>query len=76
MNILNMFKKPKTLQERYVAFMNIVQEAGKKYGIDLVPGLNVKDLFAETTPTPEAPAPSQEIPVAPKSKKGGKKSGK
>ena len=76
MNILNMFKKPKTLQERYIAFMKIVQDASKKYGIDLVPGLNIKDLFAETTPTPEAPAPVQEVPVTPKSKKGGKKSGK
>lgn len=76
MNILNMFKKPKTLQERYVAFMKIVQDASKKYGIDLVPGINIKDLFAETTPTPEAPTPVQEVPEAPKSKKGGKKSEK
>lgn len=76
MNILNMFKKPKTLQERYVAFMKIVQDASKKYGIDLIPALNVKDLFAETTPTPEAPTPVQEVPETPKSKKGGKKFGK
>jgi len=76
MNILNMFKKPKTLQERYVAFMKIVQDASKKYGIDLVPGLNIKDLFAETTPAPEAPTPVQEVTEEPKSKKGGKKSGK
>lgn len=73
MNILNMFKKPKTLQERYVAFMKIVQEASKKYGIDLVPGLNIKDLFAETTPAPETPETTQTVPEAPKSVKGGKK---
>lgn len=76
MNILNMFKKPKTLQERYIAFMKIVQDASKKYGIDLVPGLNVKDLFAETTHAP-APTPSEAtIQETPKNTKGGKKSGK
>lgn len=76
MNILNMFKKPKTLQERYIAFMKVLQGASKKYGIDLVPTLSVKDLLAETTPTvPTAPseAATQETP---KNTKGGKESGK
>lgn len=76
MNILNMFKKPKTLQERYVAFMKVIQEASKKYGIDLVPTLNIKDLFAETTPAPTptpSETPTQEMP---KKAKGGKKSEK
>lgn len=75
MNILNMFKKPKTFEERYVAYMNAVQELGKKYNIDIIPTLSVKDLSA---PTPtgsgsDTPIPTPEVP---KKKKGGKKSRK
>lgn len=75
MNILNMFKKPKTFEERYVAYMNAVKELGLKYNIDIIPTLSVKDL-SEPTPTPEAPAPVNEAPVKAKKKKGGKKSRK
>lgn len=70
------FMKPKTFQERYTQFLKEIQNSSAKHGIDVIPTLSFKDLLAETTPTPEVPTPVQEVPVAPKSKKGGKKSGK
>ena len=72
MNILNMFKKPKTFQERYSAYMKAIQELGKKYDIDIIPTLSVKDLSAPT-PTPETATPAPQAPAAPKKKKGGNK---
>lgn len=70
------FMKPKTLQERYVKFIEETQKLSKIYGLDLIATLSVKDLLAQPTPTEgsvNAPKPAQELP---KIKKGGKKSGK